>query len=250
MPPGAASGWCSAQRAAASPWAALGEDVHSCAGQPAFGERGGQLGFINDSAACHVHEECARLHERDLRAPIRLRVERVSGTCTVTASAVASRSCSGHSGRHQRGRLLGHERAAASTSITAMRAIGDGHADLVQADDPEGLAAQLDACQSRRASICCAEPMIRRGTCRAKEQKRKGMLRCGDRVARGGVDDRDARLRGGRDVMSSTPTPGAADDSETCARGYRFGATWTWLRTKRASYSGRTRRNRGAPGRT
>ena len=45
----------------------------------------------------------------------------------------------------QRGGLLGHERVVAQNlHLHAARAVGDGHADLAQADDAQRLAAQLD----------------------------------------------------------------------------------------------------------
>ena len=78
---------------------------------------------------------------------MRLRVERVSGTWTVTASASAD-DLGLVDERHavSGGRLLGHVRVVAEDlHLHRPSAVGDGHADLAQADDAQRLAAQLDA---------------------------------------------------------------------------------------------------------
>ena len=88
-------------------------------------------------------EHRARLHPRELRAPIMPFVSGVSGTCSVTTSAAASSSSSVVIGCALPSGSLGHDVEVADVHAQRFRQDAELGADVAVADDAQRLAAHL-----------------------------------------------------------------------------------------------------------
>ena len=103
--------------------------------------------------------------------------------------------------------------------LEAAGATGDFGADAAEAEDAEGLAAQLDADELAALPLAGGEGRVGGGDVAGEgEHQADGVLGGGDGDGGGGVDDDDAAGGGRVDVDVVDADAGAADDDEVACR--------------------------------
>ena len=131
----------------------VAEDVERGGGDAAAAQRVGQRILVDQGSAADIDDDGGRLHQRELGAPIRLRVAAVCGAVSTTTSAAGSRSWSADGGctavtpgGERRVRLPPH---AGDRGAERREAHGGGAADAAEADDQD--AARRQRCGWRAA---------------------------------------------------------------------------------------------------
>src|SRR3954447_6513252 len=195
-------------------------DVERRAAEVAGSKRVRDSGFVDHAAAGDVEEQRALAHAGQLPSPD----QTLGLTCerNVDRDDVGARQQVVD--RHQLdaevlGLLAGDVRVRPEDRhLHRPRSRRDRLADLAEPDDPERLAAQLDAGELRPLPLTTADGRIGGGdTSGEPEHERQRVLGGRDRVAGRGIDDDDARTRGCIEIDVVDTDARAADDDEVLA---------------------------------
>ncbi len=108
--------------------------------------------------------------------------------------------------------------------LQSLRAVGDDRADIAAADDPEGLAGQLDPHEARFFPFAGLRRAVGgRDLAGQRKHHRDRVLGGRDRIAVGRVHDDDAALACRRHVDVVDADAGAPDDFQRVRGGEQFG---------------------------
>ena len=150
---------------------------------------------------------------------MRLRVDAISGTWTVTTSDRA-KSSSRSTGEPQLlldVLLCRHDIVVQQFHLESLRALGDLTSDVAEADDPERLALQLDARPGQLGPLAGTEAVVavdQTTSARQHQQDRVLGDRAGFGPRRPDVADGDPASRGGVDVHVVEPVARRLDEVE------------------------------------
>ena len=204
----------------------LVEDVDAGPGEVTRFERLCHRGLVDDAAAGHVEHDRAGLELGD-RRPADQALRR-AGQRHVHGDDV--RACEQGVEVDELGavigRLLGRDVRvdAQDDHLHGPCSVGDGQADLAQADDPERPAAQLEPGELRALPLAATDRGIGGGRSASDAVKQgERVLGRGDGVARRRVDDRDPGAGRGVEVDVVHADAGATDDDQPRAGGDELG---------------------------